>query len=89
MTNRKKSRKINLDEQNKSSPKKKRAKTKRSFKGSKKNSMSVEKFGTRKKSKPILNIISKNMRRDSVVLNNPNEFYQGLFSNIIKKKGVK
>ena len=38
------------------------------------------------KTKTKLDLISKNMERDSRNLNNPNEFYADLFSNFYKKK---
>ena len=52
-----------------------------------------EKKRTKKRKKPILNLVNKNIFNDTIILNNPNEFYQGLFNNIIKekkeRKGVK
>ena len=35
-------------------------------------------------SENLLNYVNRNIRDDSVVLNNPGKFYNGLFSNIMK-----
>ena len=51
-------------------------------KNKKKNELSSDKF-VRKKTKRKMDLISENMQRDRQNLNNPNEFYAGLFSNFV------
>ena len=43
----------------------------------------------KKRRRPILNLVNKNISNDTIILNNPNEFYQGLFNNIIKERKEK
>ena len=52
---------------------------------------SIPKRGkTRKKNDEfLLDYVNKNIRDDNAVLNNPGQFYNGLFNNIMKKVTIK
>ena len=53
------------------------------------NSLTKKERLRKKNDEFLLDYVNKNIRDDNAVLNNPGQFYNGLFNNIMKKVTIK